>query len=149
MPRIGAFSRVVLSGVSCLLPACASQREPAQSSRPPAPSGTVHASQLGDIEKVDSVDRHPTIVRLKTRDHWVPVCSGPDGRLYTVETKDHRVLLINVTDQQFQAQLPDVHRNVSTGIAGVLWAGMSIERPSIYERDVRCVPRLRGGPDLE
>ncbi len=47
------------------------------------------------------------LLQLEDRDRIITVKSGPNGRLYTVETLDGEIVLQNVSAEQLQAVLPE------------------------------------------
>ena len=70
----------------------------------------------------------PVIVHLEKRNEVVTIMSGQEGLLYTVSTKDGRVLGQNLTRQQLQAKLPDIYNSLKKSYAGgnkkdVFWGG--------------------------
>ena len=55
---------------------------------------------------------------LEKRDRIITIKSGPKGTVYTVATKDGKVLHDNLTVEQLKAQVPDLHDLIKTGVAG-------------------------------
>jgi len=78
-----------------------------------------------------SDDSPPIIVYLQTRDRIVTVMAGPEGHLYTVRTKEGRVLGWQLREQELRARAPYIHHVLKTSYAeddeaGVIWAGMMV-----------------------
>ena len=68
------------------------------------------------------------IVRLETRNEVVSIISGHEGLIYTVTTKDGRILGQNLHEQELQVRLPNIYHFLKTsyaddGKSGVAWAG--------------------------
>jgi hypothetical protein len=55
---------------------------------------------------------------LEKRDRVITIKSGPKGTVYTVATKDGKVLHENLSAEQLKAQAPDVFGLIKTGVAG-------------------------------
>jgi hypothetical protein len=51
----------------------------------------------------------PVIVKLETRNEVVSIISGHEGLIYTVTTKDGRILGQNLYEQELQSKLPDIY----------------------------------------
>ena len=71
----------------------------------------------------------PVIVNLETRNEVVSIISGHEGLIYTVTTKDGRILGQNLYDQELQVKLPNIYHFLKTSYAdegktGVVWAGI-------------------------
>ena len=64
------------------------------------------------------------VVQLKTREHLVVMHTTGPNVLYTVKTLDGKMMLREVSTQELQASLPQLYEQISTLIAGYLWAGM-------------------------
>lgn len=70
----------------------------------------------------------PVIVHLETRDAVITAMAGPDGPVYTVRTRDGRMLARRLSEQELQVRLPRIHRLLKTSYAqpkqgNVMWAG--------------------------
>jgi hypothetical protein len=59
----------------------------------------------------------PVIVHLKKRNEVVTIMSGREGLLYTVRTKDGRVLGQGLSERELQAKLPDIYNSVKKSYA--------------------------------
>jgi len=55
---------------------------------------------------------------LEKRDHVIAIKSGPQGPVYSVMTKDGKILFEDVSAEQLKAQAPEIHDLIKTGIAG-------------------------------
>ena len=69
------------------------------------------------------------IVHLETRNEVVSIFSGHEGLIYTVTTKDGRILGQNLYEQELQVKLPNIYHFLKTsyaddGRSGVAWAGI-------------------------
>ena len=74
-------------------------------------------------------DPLPVIIRLETKSENITAMAGFDVPVYTVRTKDGRVLGQQLSEQQLQVRLPHIHRLLQRSFAedgetGVIWAGM-------------------------
>ncbi len=60
----------------------------------------------------------PVIIHLEKRNEVVTIISGQEGLLYTVSTKDGRILGEHLTEQELQAKLPDIYNLLKKSYAG-------------------------------
>jgi len=79
--------------------------------------------QTGNLE-----DSLPVIVSLGTRNEVVSIMSGYQGPVYTVTTKDGRILGKHLTEQELQVKLPNIYHFLKTSYANdekgsAIWAG--------------------------
>jgi len=58
------------------------------------------------------------IVQIQTRDKIVIIRSGPDGPLYTVKSKDGKVLADDINAESLYAEYPELKEVVKRGTAG-------------------------------
>jgi hypothetical protein len=70
----------------------------------------------------------PVIIHLEKRNEVVTIISGQEGLLYTVSTKDGRVLGEHLTERELRAKLPDIYNSLKRSYAGgnkndVFWGG--------------------------
>jgi hypothetical protein len=70
----------------------------------------------------------PVIVSLETRNEVVSIISGYEGLIYTVTTKDGRILGQNLYEQELQAKLPNIYHFLKTsyandGRSNAAWSG--------------------------
>lgn len=68
------------------------------------------------------------IVYLKMRNEVVSIMSGYEGPVYTVTTKNGKILGKQLTEQELQVKLPDIYHFLKTSYAddekcSVIWAG--------------------------
>ncbi len=75
-------------------------------------------------------DDEPVVGYLAMRDHVLTLFSSPGGTLYTVRTREGRILLSRATEFELAAQLPRIHKQIRSLIAGsssgngdLIWAG--------------------------
>jgi len=62
-------------------------------------------------------DRYAVIGYLEKRDRMITIKAGPRGVVYSVATKDGKVLFENVSAAQLKAQAPEIHELINTGVA--------------------------------
>jgi hypothetical protein len=60
----------------------------------------------------------PVIGHMERRDTIVTIHAAKDGPRYTVRAKDGSLIVERLTEKELQAKLPDVHRDIKTGVAG-------------------------------
>ena len=66
----------------------------------------------------------PPVGQLRTRDHIVILhAAGPASTTYTVKRLDGEIVLEEASDQELQARLPKLHKQITESVAGDLWAG--------------------------
>lgn len=70
----------------------------------------------------------PVIVILETRNEVVSIISGHEGLIYTVTTKDGRIVGQNLYEQELQSKLPDIYHFLKTsyanyGRSSAAWGG--------------------------
>lgn len=53
---------------------------------------------------------------LETRDRVITIKSGPKGTVYSVATKDGKILHENLSAEQLKAQAPEIHDFIKTGV---------------------------------
>jgi hypothetical protein len=64
-------------------------------------------------------DTHsPIIGYIERRDQTITIRSGPKGAIYSVKTKDGKVLFENLSAEQLQARAPELHDFIKTAVAG-------------------------------
>lgn len=68
------------------------------------------------------------IVYLKMRNEVVSIMSGYEGPVYTVTTKDGRILGKDLSERELQEKLPNIYRFLKTSYAdgekgSAIWAG--------------------------
>lgn len=85
-------------------------------------------TQSARVQTENPEDSLPVIVHLETRNEVVSIMSGHEGLIYTVTTKDGRILVQHLSAQELQAQLPNIYHFLKTSYADndrndVVWAG--------------------------
>jgi hypothetical protein len=70
----------------------------------------------------------PVIVNLETRNEVVSIISGHEGLIYTVTTKDGRILGQNLYERELQAKLPHIYHFLKASYANnerrsAAWSG--------------------------
>jgi len=70
----------------------------------------------------------PVIIHLEKRNEVITIMSGQEGLLYTVRTKDGRMLGQYLSEQELQAKLPDIYHFLKKSYAddkqsSVFWGG--------------------------
>ena len=69
------------------------------------------------------------IGRLKTRDQVITITAGPDGPLYTIESKEGELIAINISGEELASRFPDLHEKLEKSLADKkLWAGTDVFR---------------------
>lgn len=84
--------------------------------------------QSGRVQAGNPEDKHPVIVSLETRNEVVSIMSGYEGPVYTITTRDGRILGKHLNEQELQVKLPNIYHFVKTSYAdddkgGTIWAG--------------------------
>ncbi len=84
--------------------------------------------QSGRVQTGNLEDNLPVIVSLGTRNEVVSIMSGYQGPIYTVTTKDGRILGKQLTEQELQVKLPNIYNFLKTSYAddekcNAIWAG--------------------------
>ena len=90
--------------------------------------GSGCGEQSGRVQAGNPEDKLPVIVYLETRTEVVSIMSGYEGVVYTVMTKDGRILGKHLSEQELQVKLPNIYHFVKTSYADgerdcVIWAG--------------------------
>ena len=80
------------------------------------------------LQTEDMKDNFPVIVHLRMRTEVVSIMSGYEGVVYTVMTKDERILGEHLSEQELQVRLPNIYYFLKKSYAddekdGVIWAG--------------------------
>ncbi len=73
----------------------------------------------------------PVIGHLEKNDRTITIKSGPKGPLYTVKTKDGKVLFENLSAEQLRAQAPDLHEFIKNAVAGSSAKGETVIDASV------------------
>jgi hypothetical protein len=84
--------------------------------------------QSGRVQTGNLEDSLPVIVSLETRNDVVSIMSGYQGPVYTVTTKEGRILGKQLSEQELQVKLPNIYHFLKTSYANdekgsAIWAG--------------------------
>jgi len=90
--------------------------------------GSGCGKQWGRVQTGNLEDKLPVIVYLETRTEVVSIMSGYEGPVYTVTTKDGRILGKHLSEQELQVKLPNIYYFLKTSYAdddkgSAIWAG--------------------------
>jgi hypothetical protein len=110
------MKRVCLVGSIFVVILMTAGTAPAQSHKTSERSETKATAQKKNgqtVPKGASVIGH-----LESRDRIITVSKGPKGPLYTITTKDGKILATRIDEKSLQAKYPDLYHQVKTGIAG-------------------------------
>ncbi len=77
----------------------------------PTPSASAKAARPERTQQL------AVIGYLEKRDQTVTIKSGPKGTVYSVATKDGKILHENLSVEQLKARAPELHDLVKTGVA--------------------------------
>ena len=58
------------------------------------------------------------IGHLERRDKIITITKGPKGPLYTVKTKDGKIIAKKIDEKNLQAKYPDIYHQIKSGVAG-------------------------------
>ena len=73
------------------------------------------ASRDGKPPQHDSL---PVIGYLEGRDRLITIRAGPQSPLYSVTTKEGKVVFENLSTEQLKAQAPEIYNEIKSGLAG-------------------------------
>ena len=59
----------------------------------------------------------PVIGHLESRDRIITITKGPKGPLYTVKTKDGKIIAKKIDEKNLQAKYPDIYHQIKSGVA--------------------------------
>ncbi len=90
--------------------------------------GSGCGKQSGRVQTESPEDKLQVIVYLEMRNEVVTVMSGYEGAVYTVTTKEGRILGKHLCEQELQVKLPNIYRFLKTSYADgekgrAIWAG--------------------------
>jgi hypothetical protein len=77
-----------------------------------APAASVATPQTKKEES------YPVIGYLEKRDRVITIKSSPQGTIYSIATKDGKILHENLSAEQLKAQAPELYEMIKTGTAG-------------------------------
>ena len=84
---------------------------------PPASTAVKTPAKPTASTSAEKKESLPVIGYLEKRDRTITIRSGPKGAVYTVATKDGKVLFENLSIEQLKAQAPELHDLIKTGVA--------------------------------
>jgi len=102
--------------VSAALPSSPKARL-AHPSRPPANAAKAAApkpAKASDLPVVGYLERRGRVITIK---------AGPTGPLYSISTRDGKVLFTDLSDKELRAKAPEVHDFIRAAVAGDRTAG--------------------------
>ncbi|HUU19307.1 MAG TPA: hypothetical protein VMW72_19305 [Sedimentisphaerales bacterium] len=90
--------------------------------------GSGCGARSGRVQTGNLEDKLPVIVSLETRNEVVSIMSGYERPVYTVTTRDGRILGKQLSEQELQVKLPNIYHFLKTSYAdddkgSVIWAG--------------------------
>ena len=66
---------------------------------------------------------------LKTKDQVITITTGPDGPLYTIKSKEGRLIALNLSGEELASRFPDLHEKIEKSVAdSKTWAGTDLFR---------------------
>lgn len=69
------------------------------------------------------------IGRLKTRDLVITITTGPDGPLYTIESKEGELIAPNLSGEELASRFPTLYEKIEKSLADPkIWAGTDFSR---------------------
>jgi hypothetical protein len=69
------------------------------------------------------------IGRLETRDEVITITAGPNGPLYTIKSKEDRLIGVNLTGEELVTRFPALHERIEKSLADPkIWAGTDLFR---------------------
>jgi hypothetical protein len=85
-------------------------------------------SEPASVKTENPKNELPVIIHLEKRNEVVTIISGQEGLLYTVSTKNGRILGQNLSEQELQTKLPDIYHSLKKSYAGCnqsseIWSG--------------------------
>lgn len=84
-----------------------------------APQGSAApAASLASTNKPQAAERYTVIGYLEKRDRVITIKSSPRGAVYSVATKDGKMLLENLSLEQLKTQAPEIHEFIKGAMAG-------------------------------
>jgi len=82
-----------------------------------ATSNTANSPTTTVVAPAKTGDSYPVIGYLEKRNCVITIKSSPHGTVYSVATKDGKVLHENVSAEQLKAQAPEIYEVIKTGNA--------------------------------
>jgi hypothetical protein len=99
------------------LAACAlGDQEPGQRKQAqPGPPPSERPVAVG--KKAAPASDFPVIGYLEKRGHSITIKAGPKGPVYSAKTTAGKILFENISTEQLQAQVPELHQFIKTAVA--------------------------------
>ena len=94
-----------------------------------------NVTKIKDGQISEDTSGYPVIGHLKKRDKVITIQKGPDGPLYTVETKDGKILGVDLPADILYAEFPDLKSLIEKGMA-VEDAAYRQEKSSVKSIDI-------------
>jgi len=90
--------------------------------------GAGYGKQSVHVQSENQEDKLQVIVYLEMRNEVVTIMSGYEGPIYSVTTKDGRILGKHLSEQELQVKLPNIYHFLKTSYAddekgSAIWAG--------------------------
>ena len=82
-----------------------------------SPEDEASAIEVKDIKVPKDASGYPVIGHLKKKGRIITIKKGPDGPLYTVETKDGKILAVNLSSDKLYAEFPELKSVIENGLA--------------------------------
>jgi len=107
---------VLVSGIA--ISAFAEEKAGKPTTSLPAAKPTVtKPADAKDSSKSTGAAVLPVIGFLETNDRSITIKSGPKGAVYSVATKEGKVLFEDVSAEKLRAEAPELHQILKTGVA--------------------------------
>lgn len=94
--------------------ALASPEDVKQSSAPKAANASAATTTSAAAKPTES---YPVIGYLEKRNYVITIMASPQGTIYSIATKDGKILHENVSAEQLKAKAPELYQAVKTGLA--------------------------------
>ena len=118
---LALVTSLCLSGVATLaqdiMPDKSKAPTTSPKSAPPAASTKEKASKVQDVKDKESKDAPQVIGYLEKRDRVITIKASEKGPVYSVATKEGKVLFENVSAEQLKAQAPEIHDLIKNAYA--------------------------------
>jgi hypothetical protein len=82
----------------------------------PEKRGAEHSGKHMAVSDTD--DNYVVVGYLEKNDRVITIKAGPEGPVYSVATREGKVLHENLSAEQLKAQAPELHELIKTGVAG-------------------------------
>ena len=82
-------------------------------------SGSSKTNTTAQEKTGQSVPSGTSVIgHMESRDRIVTITKGPKGPLYTVKTKDGKIIAKKIDEKNLQAKYPDIYHQIKSGVAG-------------------------------